>query len=190
MAVIRTFVAVQASQKVNQNVARCIQRLANSQANYKWVATENLHVTLNFVGDVVDTEVPELCRLIKQEVEGFSAFEMTISGLGAFPNAAQPRTLWIGVELGAEQLRLIYKKIEKVLSHWGVNKDRNEYVPHMTLGRLKRGGRWNDALLEAADRCRRHDAGACNVGKVIVFSSYLDRSGPTHTPMATIHLKG
>ena len=61
MATIRTFVAVTASQRVNNNVGRVIERLAACQVDYNWVLTENLHITLNYVGDVVDIEVPELC---------------------------------------------------------------------------------------------------------------------------------
>ncbi len=190
MATIRTFVAVTASQRVNNNVGRVIDRLAACQAAYNWVLTENLHITLNYVGDVVDIEVPELCGLIKQNVQHFAPFEMSLQGVGGFPDSDQPRTLWIGVDEGADGLRVLNKKVEEVLSQWGVNKDRNEYVPHMTLGRLRRGGRWNEQLLEKVHRLRHHDGGFCTVDRVIVYSSFLDRSGPTYTPMATIALQG
>ena len=60
----------------------------------------------------------------------------------------------------------------------------------MTLGRLRRGGRWNDQLLEKIHRLRNHDGGFCTVDRIIVYSSYLDRAGPTYTPMATISLAG
>ncbi len=58
----------------------------------------------------------------------------------------EPRVLWIGVDEGADALASLYKSLEEVLHHWGVNKDRNEYVPHMTIGRIGRRGRWNEAL--------------------------------------------
>jgi 2'-5' RNA ligase len=190
MAHIRTFIAVAATQRVNNNISRVVQRLAAIQSDYNWVVPENLHITLNFVGDVVDVEVPEFCKLIKGAVENVAPFEMSLHSVGAFPSHEQPRTIWIGVDEGSEQLKSLNKNIEGVLSHWGVNKDRNEYVPHMTIGRIARGGRWNEALLETLHRLRNHDGGTCQVESVIVFSSFLDRSGPTHTPMATIRLRG
>ncbi len=190
MAYIRTFIAVQATERVNNNVLRVIQRLAATQADFRWVEPENLHVTLNFAGDIVDTEIPEFCRLIKQSVEKFPPFEMSLQGVGGFPDATQPRTLWMGVDQGAETLQAMYKQIEVILLHWGVNKDRNEYFPHLTMGRVQRSGRWNEDLLALVHRLRSHDSGVCQVDKVIVYSSFLDRSGPTHTPMATIRLKG
>ena len=190
MATIRTFIAIKTSQRVTNNVAKVIGRLAALSDQYRWVDADNLHVTLNFVGDVVDVEVPELCQLIKHAVEPFEPFELSLHGVSGFSSADEPRVLWIGVDEGAESLKLIYKSLADVLHHWGVNKDRNEYIPHMTLGRLKRGGRWNEELLGLVHKLRNHDGGFCHVEELIVYSSYLERSGPTYTPMARIKLKG
>lgn len=190
MASIRTFIAVKTALRVNNNVSKVVGRLAAQCDQYRWVEPENLHVTLNFVGDVVDIEVPELCQLIREAVEPMPAFELSLKGVDGFASAQEPRVLWMGVDEGADALKQIYDALANVLHHWGVNKDRNEYVPHMTLGRLKRGGRWNEELLELVHKLRNHDGGFCHVDEVIVFSSYLERSGPTYTPMARIKLSG
>ena len=190
MATIRTFIAIKASQRVNNNVSKVIGRMASLCDQYRWVKPENLHVTLNFVGDVVDIEIPELCNLIKGSIEPLESFEMSLQGVGGFASAEEPRVLWIGVDQGAEELRRLYKALADVLHHWGVNKERNEYIPHMTLGRLGRGGRWNDELLTLVHKLRSHDGGFCQVNEVIIYSSFLERGGPTYTPMARIKLKG
>jgi 2'-5' RNA ligase len=190
MAKIRTFIAVNASQRVTNNVSRVIGRLSALKAQYRWVVPENLHVTLNFVGDVVDVEVPELCKLIKNAIAGFESFDMSLQGVSGFPNASEPRVLWIGVDEGKQALTSIYDALAEVLHHWGVNKDRNEFVPHMTMGRLNRGGRWNEDLVNLVHKLRHHDGGFCHVKEVVIYSSYLDRSGPTYTPMARIKLQG
>jgi 2'-5' RNA ligase len=190
MASIRTFIAVKASQRVTNNAAKVVGRLAATCDKYRWVEPENLHVTLNFVGDVVDVEIPELCKLIKTAIQPHESFEMSLQGVSGFSSAQEPRVLWIGVDEGKEALTSIYKSLEEVLHHWGVNKDRNEYVPHITLGRLARGGRWNDELLALVHKLRHHDGGFCHVDEVIIYSSYLERSGPTYTPMARVKLMG
>ncbi len=190
MSTIRTFIAIRTAQRVNNNVSKVIGRLAATCDKYRWVEPENLHVTLNFVGDVVDVEVPELCKLIKNAVEPIEPFDLSIHGVSGFASAEEPRTLWIGVDKGGDSLQSLYKALAEVLHHWGVNKDRNEYVPHMTLGRVARGGRWNDELLALVHKLRNHDGGFCHVNEVVVFSSFLDRGGPTYTPMARIKLKG
>lgn len=190
MAKIRTFIAINASQRVTNNVARVVGRLAACKAQYRWVEPENLHLTLNFVGDVVDVEVPELCKLVKNAIEGHESFDLSLKGVSGFPNPREPRVLWIGVDEGKQAVTSIYQTLAEVLHHWGVNKDRNEFVPHVTLGRLSRGGRWNEDLVNLVHKLRNHDGGFCHVNEVIVYSSFLDRSGPTYTPMARIKLNG
>ncbi len=188
MATIRTFIGIKASARVTANIARVVTRLESSEANYRWVEAENLHVTLNFVGDVPDVETHELCKWIRQTVEPFSSFDLSVHGVSGFPNPQQPRIVWAGVSEGTSQLQELNQAIADTLSRWGVNKDRNEYVPHMTLGRLARSGRWNEKLLEQMHRLRNHDGGSCHIQEVTVFASYLDRRGPSYTPMATIKL--
>ena len=89
---------------------------------------------------------------------------------------------------GRQELAAINKMIDELLAEWGFPKDRQEFHPHVTLGRLKRGGRWNQALLELMDEDSEHHAGTCSVKEVVVYSSYLDKSGPTHTPMTRVKL--
>ena len=188
MANIRTFIGVKASDRVTRNAASVVSRLAAKCDGYRWVDPGNLHVTLNFVGDVVDIEVPELCKLVKEALLPFEPFEMSLHGVSGFSSASEPRVLWMGVDEGSDSLVALNAALSNVLYQWGVNKERNEYVPHMTLGRLGRGKRWNDDLLTLVHKLRHHDGGFCHVSEVIVYSSYLDRSGPTYTPMATIKL--
>lgn len=190
MATIKTFIALRVAQRVNNNVSSVVSRLAARCDHFTWVEPENLHVALNYVGAVNDVEVPELCKLIKQAVEVHEPFEMSLRHVGGFPNAEQPRTLWIGVEEGIDALNSLYKSLESVLHHWGVNKDRNPFVPHMTLGRIGRSGRWNDELLELVHKLRNHDGGICSVNEVIVYTSFRERGAIAYTPMATIRLKG
>lgn len=190
MARIKTFIAVKASQRVTNNVSSVVSRLAARNDQYNWVEPESLHVTLNYVGAVVDVELPELCKLIKQAIEPHSPFELSLHGVSGFPNVEQPRVLWIGVDEGKEALGALYRSLEDVLHHWGINKERNPFMPHMTLGRVGRAGRWNEELLELVHKLRNHDGGFCQVNEVIVYSSYRERGAPSYTPMATLRLKG
>ena len=190
MANIRTFIGVQVPARMNNNVSRVVGKLDATGAKYNWVVPENLHVTLNFAGDVLDREVHELCQKLKRTIEVHEPFELSLHGVGGFPSVEMPRVLWIGVDEGTDSLISLNRDIEGTLSDWGVNKDRNEYKPHMTLGRLKKAGRWNEKMLDLVHRHRNHDGGACTIDTVTVFSSYLDPGGPTYTPMSRIKLLG
>lgn len=180
--------AVNLSSKIRQNASRLVEKLINSRAGYKWVPDDNLHVTLNFVGDVPENEVADLCRDVKKQLEGTEQFTLTVQGIGAFPTTDEPRTIWLGVTEGAEDLIAINDTIAQLLEAWRFPKDRNAFHPHITLGRLKRGGRWNQALTDLIASHEKHDVGTCLVEEVVVNSSYLDKSGPTYTPMTRIKL--
>lgn len=188
MSKIRTFIAVNVSPKIRKNAGRLIDGMISTRADYKWVPEENLHITLNFVGDVQEDEVTDLCRDVKQRVKDFESFALSIEGLGGFPTVEELCTIWLGVEEGGPELEAINEAIGKLLAEWRFPKDRQEFHPHVTLGRLKRGGRWNRGLLDFLVEHADHQAGTCSVNEVIVYSSYLDKTGPTHTPMTRVKL--
>ena len=190
MGKIKTFVAVQVSRSIRQSASRCIDRLESSGAGYNWVETDNLHVTLNFAGDMDEMEIPDFCKSIKRAVSSHSPFSMTVEGVGAFPNLELPRTIWLGVTEGTEALNELHLEIAEVVRDFGVNKEKNAYVPHLTLGRLRRSGRWNQVMSDAMVRMAKHEAGSCFVEKVAVFSSHMDRMGPTYSVMASAPLEG
>jgi 2'-5' RNA ligase len=189
MAKIRTFIAVNLSAKIRKNAGHLINKMMATRADYKWVPEENLHITLNFVGDVPEFEVADLCRDIDRRVTGMESFALTVMGIGGFPTLEEPRTLWLGVTEGHSELAAINEAIGEVLEEWRFPKDRQEFHPHVTIGRLKRGGRWNRALLDLIAADADHQAGSCGVNEVVVYSSYLDKVGPTHTPMTRVKLR-
>ena len=76
-------------------------RVASAQVN--WVKTQQMHLTLKFLGDVPDTETPDICRVVAGVARQFEPFEITLRGAGAFPTNEHPRTIWIGIEDGAER---------------------------------------------------------------------------------------
>ena len=189
MADIRTFIALSLAERIRNNANNMIAKLSQSGVAYNWLQPDNLHITLNFVGDLPELEVPDFCKEVKAVVQSAEKFGVMVTGLGAFPTIQEPRVVWLGVEEGTDELVALNRKLADLLSRWGVPKDRHEYRPHLTLGRVQRSGRWNEDLLERLERFRNHDAGWFQANEVIVYSSFLDRGGPTYTPMSRIKLR-
>ena len=65
---------------------------------------QQMHLTLKFLGDVPDTDTPDICRVVQKVADDFEPFEIICRGAGTFPNVRDPRTLWIGIEDGADEL--------------------------------------------------------------------------------------
>ncbi len=188
MGTIRTFIAVDIGDHIRAAAARVARDLMAPCQDYTWVDNSHLHITLNFLGDVPDTLVPDICRVTTEAVADLTSFSMHVQGVGCFPSTAKPRVIWLGIEEGADELIQLNDRIAVVLEGLRIPRERKDYVPHLTLGRLKRGGRWNAQLLDAICRHSEFNAGSCGVDEVVVYSSFLDRSGPSYTAMSRIEL--
>ena len=86
MARLRTFIAVEMSPRVLARAADLIDKLRVADAEITWVRPQHMHLTLKFLGDIPDTETPDVCRVVRQVAAEFEPFEIICRGAGAFPN--------------------------------------------------------------------------------------------------------
>src|SRR5689334_17419285 len=110
--IIRTFVAVEIPLETKDKARRVISALDTTPAKVKWVEPEHLHWTLKFLGDVDILETPAICEAVTRAVEPLAAFDIEAFGVGAFPDAERPRTVWIGTQDGSEQMIELHDAID------------------------------------------------------------------------------
>ncbi len=189
MSKTRMFVAVEISPQVRGRAADLMQRLQESDAKVSWVASQNLHITMKFLGDQTDDELAIICRAVQQAAAAVPAFEFTCQGAGAFPNLQRPRTLWIGVREGAEQLKELQQCLDSKLAAHGFPPERRGFQPHLTLGRVRSGGAALPVLGQLVAEAEDFAAGSTSVDEVIVFGSYLQRGGPLYEVLARAPLE-
>ncbi len=101
----------------------------------RWTQKEQIHLTLRFIGEA-DEEHFEMIKRRLAEVE-FPAFDIQVDGTGFFPNERRPRVFWIGCAENETLSRLKNKIDEKLIDADLPLDDREKYVPHITLARLK-----------------------------------------------------
>jgi 2'-5' RNA ligase len=181
MAKLRTFVAVELSSSVTAKAVKLIERLRATGVEANWVKREDMHLTLKFLGDVRDTETPDVCRVVQAAAATVEPFEVVFRGAGAFPDAQRPRTLWIGVTTGEEELVELQTAVEEGLhSQLGYPKERRRYVPHLTLGRVKHLPDDPQALAAALEQASDYDGDLTTVEEVVTFASFLRDTGPRY----------
>ncbi len=184
MSKTRVFVAVEVAPQVRSRAADLIQRLQASEAKVSWVAPQNLHVSMKFLGDQTDDELATICQAVQHAAVGVPAFEFTCCGAGAFPNLQRPRTLWIGVREGAEQMQQLQQCIESELAKHGFPAENRSFRPHLTLGRVRSGGAALPILGQLVAKAEDFEVGLTSVDEVIVFGSFLQRGGPIYEVLA------
>ncbi len=181
MSRLRTFIAVGISKAVRDHLVTLQETLARAGVEVKWVEPENLHLTLLFLGEVEDRAVPEVCRVVGECARQFAPFEMSVETAGCFPHPRRPRTLWVGVGEGKQELVALHDALEPPLLDLGCyRREERGYTPHLTLGRVK-GNRPSDPLAAALARQAGWKGGTVPIREVLVLSSQLRPEGPEYT---------
>jgi 2'-5' RNA ligase len=184
MARLRTFIAVDIGKTIRDRAVALQEKLAETGTAVKWVGPENLHITLLFLGEVDDREVPAICRVVAEQTQKHAPFRLSIERVGCFPNARRPRILWIGVGEGTQELCLLHDSLEPPLLELGCyRREERKYTPHITLGRVK-SDRPADELAASLTKHAGWQGGEITAGEVLVMSSELTPQGPIYTVLS------
>jgi RNA 2',3'-cyclic 3'-phosphodiesterase len=184
----RTFLALPMDIGIIDRLVKAQDRLAQAGADVRWVDRANLHVTVKFLGGVEDRELDQVCSIAQEIASQVEGFEFVVQGLVAQPATGQLRMVWAGIEEATGRLTQLQEMAEKAYAGLGFKQENRLYKPHLTLGRVKTG-RNVDELREAVHEFAQTDFGVQGADELIVFSSQLEREGPTYTALATAPLK-
>jgi 2'-5' RNA ligase len=113
---------------------------------------------------------------------------MSVETVGCFGNPRRPRTLWVGVGAGTQEVCAIHDALEPPLLDLGCyRREERKYTPHITIGRV-RTDRPNDALASALAKHAGWQAGQTSVSEILVLSSELTPDGPVYTVLSRARL--
>ncbi len=188
--VVRTFVAVEIPFEVKERAGRLIAELSSAPAKVKWVGPEAMHWTLKFLGDVEMIEVPAICQAVERAVAPFAPFDVEARGAGAFPDAHRPRTVWVGMGQGTDEMCVLHQAIERELAKLGYREEGRRFRPHLTIGRVRNSPEGIGELGRLVAASADFESGLSTVYEVVIFSSQLGSKGPTHEPLGHAELKG
>src|SRR5581483_2509258 len=74
-------------------------------ATIKWEKKENIHLTLNFFGEIEETILQKIIEETKKRIIlSNEPIHLTLSGIGAFPDERHPKIIWLGCSEKSERL--------------------------------------------------------------------------------------
>jgi RNA 2',3'-cyclic 3'-phosphodiesterase len=95
------------------------------------------HLTLRFLGEVLADRIPSIVRALERVARETPAFDLVLEGVGAFPSRSNPRVVWVGASAGREEAGALAQRIALALDAADVSIDRERFVPHLTLFRVR-----------------------------------------------------
>jgi 2'-5' RNA ligase len=189
---IRTFIAIELDQAHHRALGDLQARFKRERnaRGVRWVAPENIHLTLKFLGDVDAAMVPALQRAVADACVGIAPFTLRIAGAGAFPSTHRPNVVWVGLSGEVERAALLAKKIDDACAALGFAREERPFSPHLTLGRVKRDASPSDRRFigEMIVNAQVSDLGELRAERVSVMKSELRPSGSVYTILHTVEL--
>jgi 2'-5' RNA ligase len=184
---MRTFIAIDLDSPLKEELKALVRDLAPLASHVRWVQAGGMHLTLKFLGETTDDKAAAVAAALQAIVAGRPRFMMRLVGMGVFPPGRRlPRVVWVGVESGP-QLPAVQKEIESAASGLGFEPEQREFLPHLTLGRVRFPGPM-ERLLQEMDSLAGRDFGKMEVGRLTYYRSVLAPGGAEYSVLGEFSL--
>ena len=195
----RLFIALETNEAVQHAVAdvqQTLRRRGDSPQGsmpVRWVRPAQVHLTLQFLGNVVSSHIPSLVAAVAPSVAMHDALLLRADAVGAFPSMEVPRVLWLGLRGDDDRLMALQRSVaEAVRMVEGVVADRKPFRPHLTLGRIERLRRDAPGIAAVVAALRRPvtvPPAMWPVNSVALIRSVLGAGGSRYTVLERFPLR-
>jgi 2'-5' RNA ligase len=173
---VRLFTGMSLKPEVRDCVTRVITELSETIDNVRWVPSDNLHVTLKFLGLCQWSVVPEIIGVMKKAATHLP-LSLQIGEVGAFPSLGSARVIWVGAADLEGKAKKVYNVLEKGAERWGIPREKRNYRPHITIGRARKNTvRVTEEI--AGSFCERL---VLEVNDLVLFKSDLKSTGAEYS---------
>ncbi len=188
---MRTFIAIELPESIKDFLSRIQDQLKGSQADVKWVAPRNIHLTLKFLGEVNEKKLDEITCILEDTAKNKRPFYIRIFSLGAFPKINSPRVIWVGIDKGDNETKGIARELEEKISKTGIPKEDKPFSSHITVGRIR--SNLNRERLVGGLKTLTNSFSGENLeflaNSITLFKSTLTPKGPIYETLKRVSLK-
>ncbi len=183
---LRTFISVPVPNQLFKIRNYLKSTVKNKKVKLSWIKKENIHLTIKFIGDMPEDDISNINSVIKNIVEITPVMDLTIRGTGCFPKPQRPRILWLGVQGELEPLQKFVLSINEALHPLGYPKEENDFIPHITLSRIKYPQKFTPDISELMNY--EYPDINFRIDKIHIMSSELFFNGSVYTILGTHYL--
>lgn len=174
---MRAFIALDIPQALREDVAALARQLKTSVRG-RFVPRENYHVTIAFLGDVIERELADAMLALDEAASRFAPVELAPDGLGKF-GRANDATLWLGFTQDPKLMELA-AFVRAELDDASVSFDAKPFLPHLTIARR--------AALDHGMLPALPFPAPAHTGELSLFKSTLTGDGAIYEPAYTVRL--
>jgi 2'-5' RNA ligase len=182
----RTFFAVDI--RTEERLTSVIKDIRNhlKEDRIKWVTADLMHLTLKFLGDTPEDAIPQIVNAVDPVIRQMPVMNLLFSAVGLFRNLNNPRVIWIGIQ-PCPPLEQAVRTLEHTLVSFGYPLEKAEFVPHLTLGRVK-DIKQTEKLAGLIEKYKNETFGTATIREIIYYESILKPEGPVYISLANFPL--
>lgn len=154
-----------------------------------WVKGEVQHLTMRFLGATPPQLEAGTRRALADACAHHTPFTLTINKIGVFGSHYHPKVLWLGFD-HFEPFKAVFEDLEPRLQSLGFEPNEGNFVPHITLGRIK-NLHSKDKFWESVEAVQQQPfAQELQISSLNLYQSFLHKEGPEYKVIGTGTMKG
>ena len=187
---IRVFIAIDLPLPIQRGLDQVIHQLKDPKTKaVRWVPSQNIHLTLKFLGNVQPGNLQALKDVLKADANSIYEFEFQVGKFGVFPNLRKPRVIWVGIQ-SPQNLHDLQKAIDLSTQRLGYPGEDRPFSPHLTLGRVSQNASFQE-IRDVSEMLFSFQVGTLGVVKadaITLFRSELLPTGAVYTRLSVVKL--
>jgi 2'-5' RNA ligase len=176
---VRAFLALELSEEIRSELAGAQDVLRRSSAYLTFVNPAQIHITVQFFGEIEDRKIPELAEALRKVT--FTPF-IARAGKVTVNNPRRPFTVWSVIDDGGNGT-MLRDRVEDLLVPLGFPRESRPFTAHATIARVKR---YDPSLSEALKSLENRTYGECKISGMKLKKSTLTRNGPHYEDLLEV----
>ncbi len=185
----RLFISIDLSADVKESLGQVQAGLKTAQ-KIKWVAPNNFHLTVQFLGNTPANKVDHILHALQKAASNVKPFQLTLAKLGCFPNKKRPTVLWVGIKGDTDTCKILFQDVAESMKQFGFSPDKRGFKPHLTIARTSKSAKLKDYQHIQLLLKNSHVGHVADifVTEICLMRSVLKTTGPVYTTLGTCPL--
>ncbi|MBU0546684.1 RNA 2',3'-cyclic phosphodiesterase [Patescibacteria group bacterium] len=183
----RIFIAINLPDRIRKKLAE--HQAVWPELPARWTKPENLHITVVFLGNISEMELPSICEITNEVAQRHTSFFINLNQVCyGPPKKIPPRMIWAKGEPLMELTKLKEDLEQSLSGSVNFHHEERALVPHITLARIKTWD-WQKIELEERPTVEKDLDIKFEVESIDIMESELKRNYPTYIILESIPLK-